>query len=84
MSGIVQQLVGNDLFQRFTADCTWKTPAGINMVCIEAIGGGGGGGAGDSGATRPGGGGGGGCLVRKTFVADSLSDTLTVFVGDET
>ena len=61
MSGIAQQLVGNDLFQRFTADGTWKKPAGINMVCIEAIGGGGGGGAGDSGATRPGGGGGGGC-----------------------
>ena len=29
-------------------------------------------------------GGGGGCLVRKTFVADSLSDTLTVVVGEET
>ena len=72
MSGIVQQLVGNDLFQRFTANGIWKKPAGINMVCIEAIGGGGGGANGESGA---GPGGGGASLVRKTFVAESLSNT---------
>ena len=38
MSGLAQQLVGNDLFQRFTVDGTWKKPAGIKMVEIEAIG----------------------------------------------
>ena len=46
MSGLAQQLVGYDLFQRFdtVGTHTWVKPAGINMVCIEAIGGGGGGG----------------------------------------
>ena len=83
MSGIVQQLVGNDLFQRFTADGTWKKPPGIKMVCIEAIGGGGSGG----GTTVYGGGpagGGGGSLVRKLFDADALSSTLTVSVATTT
>ena len=46
MSGITAKLIGNALFQRFTADGTWKKPAGIKMVAIEAIGGGGGGGEG--------------------------------------
>ena len=46
MSGIAQKLVGNDLFQRFIIDGTWKKPAGINTVCIECIGAGGGGGGG--------------------------------------
>ena len=40
MSGIIAKLIGNDLFQRFTADGTWKKPAGIKMVTIECIGGG--------------------------------------------
>ena len=72
MSGIAAQLVGNDLFQRFTADGTWKKPAGIKIVTIEAIGGGGGGGGGE-GANNVhdggGGGGGGGSIVRNSFPA---------------
>ena len=83
MSGIAQQLVGNDLFQRFTADGTWQKPAGIKMVAIECIGGGGGGGAGQSGASTAegGGGGGGAALARMSFSAESLSSTLTIDVG---
>ena len=81
MSGMAAQLVGNDLFQRFTADGTWKKPAGIKMVCIEAIGGGGSG-AGGSGYKREGGSaGGGGALARKSFPAESLADTLIIDVG---
>ena len=49
MSGITANFVGNDLFQRFTADGTWKKPTGIKMVAIEAIGAGGSGGGGGSG-----------------------------------
>ena len=37
MSGIAQKLVGNDLFQRFTADGTWKKPAGIKMVVLKPL-----------------------------------------------
>ena len=43
MSGLTANLIGNDLFQRFTADGTWKKPAGIKMVAIECVGSGGGG-----------------------------------------
>ena len=79
MSGIVQHLVGNDLFQRFTADGTWKKPAGIKLVTIEAIGGGGSGGGGEGNRSWPreggGGGGGGGSLVRESFPAESLGST---------
>ena len=45
MSGLTANLIGNDLFQRFTADGTWKKPAGIKTVMIECIGAGGGGGS---------------------------------------
>jgi len=44
MSGLTANLIGNDLFQRFTADGAWKKPAGIKMVAIDVIGGGGSGG----------------------------------------
>ena len=81
MSGIAQQLVGNDLFQRFTADGTWKKPAGIKMVCIEAIGGGGSGAGGSGYSREAGSAGGGGALVRKYFSAADLADTLTIDVG---
>ena len=71
MSGIAQKLVGNDLFQRFTVNGTWKKPPGIKMVCIECIGagGGGGGGSGNAGTDDRGGGGGGGALARMSFPA---------------
>ena len=66
MSGIAQQLVGNDLFQRFTADGTWKKPAGIKMVAIEAIGGGGGGSGNKTPPfNQPGGAGGKGIVIVR-------------------
>jgi len=74
MSGITANLIGNDLFQRFTADGTWKKPVGIKMVAIECVGAGGSG-AGDSngGSTRGGGGGGGACAYG-VFDAAALSN----------
>ena len=77
MSGLTANLIGNDLFQRFTADGTWKKPAGIKMVCIEAIGGGGSGAGGSGYSREAGSAGGGGALVRKYFSAASIRDVVS-------
>ena len=85
MSGLTANLIGQDIFQRFIHSGTWVKPPGIKTVVIECIGGGGGGGSGRvgaSGTARVGaGGGGGGALARKSFPAESLSETLTITVG---
>jgi len=67
MSGLTANIIGRDVFQRFTADGIWVKPYGIKTVVIECIGGGGGGG--------------GGAMARKSFPADSLPSTLDVVVG---
>jgi GEVED domain-containing protein/Ig-like domain-containing protein len=65
----------------FTTSGTWKCPAGVTSINIEAYGAGGGSGRGGSNNKEGGGGGGGGAYVSASSVAVTPGVTYTITIG---